>query len=91
MPVDARNMQVFDETLLQVMQANNTRFGLSALGIGSFARAYGFSSTEQELTDRLEYLLGKGLVEEVTKVIGRSARSWKITAAGRAYLDEHNL
>ena len=91
MPIDPANAESLAQAMLQVMQANNTRFGLSPLAIGSFVRKFGFQPTETETTDRLEYLLGKGLVEEVPKIINRSARVWKITAAGRQYLDDNNL
>jgi hypothetical protein len=43
------------------------------------------------MIDTLEYLAGKELVREVPKVLAKALRNWKITDAGRQYLDENNL
>jgi hypothetical protein len=88
---NSSNMELFDQAILQVMQANNTRFGLTAQAIGTFSRAYGFAPEERETLDRLEYLAGKNLAAEVPKIIDKTFRAWKITDAGRQYLDENNL
>ena len=91
MPINPDNLELFDQAILRVLQSNNTRFGLSPQAIGFFCRSYGFNPEQTQTTDRLEYLAGKNLALEVPKVIGQSIRAWKITDAGRLYLDEHNL
>jgi hypothetical protein len=91
MPIEATNMELFDQAILQVLQANNTRFGLTAQAIGTFCRVYGFTPEEKETLDRLEYLAGKNLAAELSKIINKSVRTWKITDAGRQYLDDNNL
>jgi hypothetical protein len=91
MTIKSTNMELFDQAILQVLEANNTRFGLTACAIGTFSRAYGFGPEEKDTLDRLEYLAGKNLAAEVPKIIDRNFRAWKITAAGRQYLDDHNL
>ncbi len=91
MTIKSTNSELFDQAILQVLEANNTRFGLTAQAIGTFARAYGFAPEEKETLDRLEYLAGKNLAAEVPKIIDKSFRAWKITAAGRQYLDDHYL
>jgi hypothetical protein len=84
-------LELFDQALLQVMEANTTRFGLTAEALRAFCRAQGFEPEEKETLDRLEYLAGKGLAAAMPKLIDKSTRVWKITAAGRLYLDERNL
>jgi hypothetical protein len=91
MPIEGTNMELFDQAILQVLQANNTRFGLTAQAIGTFCRAYGFAPEAKETLDRLEYLAGKNLASEAPKIINKSVRAWKITDAGRQYLDDNNL
>jgi hypothetical protein len=84
-------LELFDQALLQVLQANTTRFGLTAKALCVFCRAQGFEPEEEETLDRLEYLVGKGLAAEMPKLIDKSMRVWKITDAGRRYLDESTL
>jgi hypothetical protein len=84
-------LELFDQALLQIMQANTTRFGLTAEVLCAYCRAQGFEPEEEETLDRLEYLAGKSLVAEMPKLIHKSTRVWKITDAGRRYLDDHNL
>jgi DNA-binding FadR family transcriptional regulator len=82
---------LFAGAVLKVLDANNTRFGLSMPAIRLLVRQFGFNRSETETTDALEYLAGKGLVEETPKVLVKVNRAWKITDAGREYLDERNL
>jgi len=88
---NSANIELFDQAILQVLEANNTRFGLTAQAVGTFCRAYGFGPGEKETLDRLEYLAGKNLAAEVPKIIDKTFRAWKITDAGRKYLDDNNL
>lgn len=73
-----------DKAILDVLCANNTRFGLSAAAISIYADT-GF--TPEQTTDRLEYLTQKKLAVEVQKTVHAAARVWKITDEGRRYLD----
>ena len=59
MPINSPNIELFDQALLQVLETNNTRFGLTAQALGTFCRAYGFQPEEKETLDRLE---GEGRV-----------------------------
>jgi hypothetical protein len=76
---------------LKVLDANNTRFGLAMPAIRLLVRQFGFERSEKETVDALEYLAGKGLIEESPKVLVKINRAWKITDAGRQYLDDYNL
>jgi hypothetical protein len=89
--INSPNIELFDQAILQVMERNTTRFGLTAQAIKTFCRAHGFEAEEKETLDRLEYLAGKNLAAEVPKIIDKTFRAWKITAAGRQYLDDNNL
>ena len=80
----------FTEAVLTILRNNRTRFGLEASAIAVFVKPLGFYPNGNDTVDRLEYLVMKGLAEELVKNIG-STRAWRITDAGRRYLDEHNL
>jgi hypothetical protein len=83
--------ELFDTALLRVLDANNTPWGLQAPAVGMFAREFGFTPSSAETIRRLEYLTAKGMVEEVPKTLGKANRAWKITDAGRRYLDEQGF
>jgi hypothetical protein len=85
-----QNLELFTNTLLKIMGFNNTRFGLNAAALRIFAHNYSFNPTEEEVTDRCEYLTEKGFCAEMPPAMG-AMRHWKITDAGRRYLDERNL
>jgi hypothetical protein len=89
--IPTEKTELFDTALLRVLDANNTQWGLQAPALGMFAREFGFSPSASETASRLEYLTGKGMVEEVPKVLSKANRAWKITAAGRRYLDEQGF
>ena len=84
------DLEAFANAILRVLGANRSRFGLEPRAFPIYLNVYGFYPTGKELEERLEYLTMKGLAEEPPKTIG-STRAWKITDAGRRYLDEHNL
>ena len=89
--MNTQRLEQFRDALLKVLEANNTRFGLQAAALALMARQFGFSATEAEAEDQLEYLTEKGMAAPVAKEMNRAARAWKITEAGRQYLDEHGL
>lgn len=81
-----------DHGLLKSLEANNTQFGLPAQALRLIVRTeWGVPATEERVTARLEYLADKGLAAEVTRVLHKAKRAWKITDAGRRYVDEQNL
>jgi len=83
--------ELFDNALLRVLDANNTQWGLQAPALSMFTHEFGLAPTLAETVSRLEYLTGKGMVEEVPKVLSKANRAWKITGAGRRYLDEQGF
>jgi hypothetical protein len=89
--LDNTQLELFAGAVLKVLDANNTRFGLTTPALRLLVRQFGFNPTEEETKDALEYLAGKRLVEEKPKALGKANRMWKITDEGRRYLDEHNL
>jgi hypothetical protein len=89
--IRSNEMELFDGAVLKVLEANNTQFGLSAPALRMLVRQFGFNASEAELVEALEYLTGKGLVGEVAKTLAKAFRNWKITDAGRRYVDENNI
>ncbi|HEX4120712.1 MAG TPA: hypothetical protein VH619_08865 [Verrucomicrobiae bacterium] len=89
--ISTQQLELFDGATLKVLDANNTQFGLALPAIRMLVRQFGFNASETEMVDTLEYLTGKGLVKEVSKTLAKAFRNWKITDAGRQYLDENNL
>jgi hypothetical protein len=89
--ISTHHLELFAAAVLKVLDANNTRFGLTMPAIRLFVRQFAFNPSEEETIDALEYLAGKRLVEEAPKVLVKINRAWKITDAGRQYLDDYNL
>jgi hypothetical protein len=79
--------ELFRLALLRVMDANHTRFGLSAAALGHLAAEFGFPSPpSQAVRSELQYLEDKGLITQISKDISPENRAWRITADGRDYL-----
>jgi hypothetical protein len=89
--IPIKKTELFDNALLKVLDANNTPWGLQAPALCMFAREFGFAPSEPETVSRMEYLTAKGMAREVPKELSRANRLWKITDAGRRYLDEQGL
>jgi len=89
--IPIEKIELFDNALLRVLDANNTQWGLQAPALALLTHEYGFGPTTNETVSRLEYLTGKGMAEEVPKMLSKANRAWKITIAGRRYLDEQGF
>jgi hypothetical protein len=89
--IPTEKIELFDNALLRVLDANNTQWGLQAPALGMFTREFGFAPSPAETVSRLEYLTGKGMVQEVPKVLSKANRAWKISDAGRRHLDEQGF
>jgi hypothetical protein len=89
--ISNNQLELFAGAVLKVLDANNTQFGLGMPAIRLLVRQFAFNPTEAETINAMEYLAGKGLVEQAPKVLVRINRAWKITDGGRQYLDDHNL
>ncbi len=88
------NSEILDIAILRVLQANKTRFGLPTQGITLLVKAYAVTPTEQQCYDRLNYLVLKGLAEEVKREVHPENSCWRITTTpngGVVYLDERGL
>lgn len=88
--MNAQQTELFDLAILQVLDEQRGRYGLTVAAVRHQTAKFSFPSPAEDFTtDRLDYLVGKGLVEEVTKLIGRANRAWRITEAGLQFVDEH--
>lgn len=88
--MNAAQQELFDLALLRVLDANRTRYGLTVAAIGHLMAEFGFPSPDQNVVlDRIEYLGNKKLLEEVSKIIGKANRAWRITEAGLNHVDQH--
>lgn len=86
----AEQQELFDLAILRVCVANHSRFGLNVPAICHLMAMYGFPGPNgAKVLERIEYLSGKGLLEEVLKVVNKTNRAWRVTDAGRQYEDEH--
>jgi hypothetical protein len=73
--------------LLRVLEANPSRFGLTARALSHLIAVYGFLSPDgADLENEVLYLSGKGLVTDVAREISPENKAWRITASGRDYL-----
>jgi len=89
--ISNHSLELFATAVLKVLEANNTRFGLTVTAIRLLVRQFGFNRTETETLDALEYLADKKFVAESPKALVKINRAWKITDEGRQYLDDSNL
>jgi hypothetical protein len=89
--IPTEKTELFDNALLKILDANNTPWGLQAQALCMFCRELGFAPSAGEAVGRLEYLTAKGMAHEVAKVLGKANRCWKITDAGRRYMDEQGF
>lgn len=79
--------ELFRHALLEVAEANASRYGLPGEAFGLLARRFGFGGIARaEVEAELVYLTDKGLMAEVPRLISPEVRAWRITAAGRDYL-----
>lgn len=86
--MDSERRELFRKAILRVLEANNTRFGLTVPAIRHMLGMFGFPVMQADsIEDEIGYLEGKGLVEEVLKVISRENRAWRLSQQGLALLD----
>lgn len=88
-----RDKEIFRNALLKLLEeAKGLRFGMGVLALQAHLIRFAFpNAPEAEVIDELCYLVSKGLVEEVPRQVNRENRTWRITQAGIAYVDENNL
>jgi len=85
----AAQQELFDLAILRVLDANRARYGLTAAATGHLMAEFGFPSpNNDDVLDRIDYLSRKQVIEEVTKIIGKANRAWRITEAGLQYVDQ---
>jgi len=83
--------ELFRRAILLALDANNTRFGLGIPALRLALGGFGFPGADgAAIADEVDYLAGKGFVEEVLKKVSRENRAWRITTAGLAFLDSGN-
>lgn len=86
--LSAEQLELFRHAILKVLDANNTRFGLTVPAVVHMLPMFGFAGAEPErVHTEVEYLERKGLLTEVLKVVSRENRAWRISQAGVAFLD----
>lgn len=84
--MNAEQRETFRQSLLDVMSANGSEYGLSLKALAALLRGYGIRPTPRELLDELTYLRDKGLTTQVNKKISPEVGAWRITAEGRDWL-----
>jgi len=90
------NTELFDLAVLRVLDANRTRFGLGIVALGHNIVSFSFKPEQGDsgkeffnlIADRIEYLMNKGMIEEVKKTLSSENRAWRITSGGIKYVDE---
>ena len=82
----APSREQFRQALLEVAEANGSRYGLPTDALRLLVRRFGFSVGAREVEAELSYLSDKGLMAEVPKAISPEVPAWRITAAGRDLL-----
>jgi len=86
--MDAEQLELFRKAVLLVFDANDTRFGLGPMAVQLQVAALGFpDATTEQVTEAIEYLEGKQMLQQVRKEISRENRAWRISSTGVAFLD----
>lgn len=86
----AAQRELYRAALLRVLEANETKWGLSAPVLAVHAAVFGFRGLGAELAaTELRYLKDKGLVNALSKSISPENQTWRITAAGRDWLAQN--
>jgi hypothetical protein len=65
--------------------------GLPVIGFHLSARVFGFEASVEDIQRELQYLLDKGLVTELPKLLSLENRWYRISANGRDYLAEQEI
>lgn len=78
--------ELFRKAIVNVIEANDTMFGLSEDAIRLFVGRFGFHPAPEELRKELHYLAGKGLIESPAKEVSPENRAYRITAAGMDFM-----
>ena len=79
--------ELYRASLLRVLEANDTKWGLSLPALEVNVAAFGFRGLGLDSTEReVRYLKDKGFVEPINKAISPENQTWRITAAGRDWL-----
>lgn len=94
--MNAEQKELFHLAVLRVLDANRTRYGLTATTIGFHLAQFGFTPGNgggaekfaERIADTLEYICNKQCAEEVTKTLDAANRAWRITPTGIAHIDE---
>lgn len=83
--------KLFRLGILQVLDANRTRFGIGAPAIVPFLRPLGFDVDVAEVEKQLDYLRSAGCVEETGSAddISPELQNWKLTKRGSDELAKH--
>jgi Fe2+ or Zn2+ uptake regulation protein len=69
--------------ILRVLDANTTRYGLTAEAVGNLIRGEGFEEPTSSVRAALDLLLDFRFVRLVSRPLDRDARAFAITAEGR--------
>jgi hypothetical protein len=84
--VQGQSLELFRVALLRVLALNNTRWGVPVDAVIHHCVQFAFRPTREQVVAELTYLVDKGLVAEVPRVISPENSCWRITAAGRDFL-----
>ena len=88
--------ELFQDAVLRVLDANQTRYGLGIPAIAHLITPFGFSRAgfpseeafHSGIADALQYWTDKHFAEQVSRPAHRGNRVWRITPEGIDYLDE---
>mgnify|MGYP000890605725 CR=1 len=73
-------------SLLRYMASNRSGYGLPARALRQYLHAEGTSVDLATVEAEMQYLVDKGLAEEIAKTLSPEIRVWRITAGGRDLL-----
>lgn len=85
--MNSEQRDILRQSILQILEANQTRFGLWLPALKTWLGPKGFPAiSEADLQAELKAMLKEGLVETIRQGVSPQNRTWGITSAGRDHL-----
>lgn len=79
-------LELFRAAILRVLDANSTRYGLTAEALVAHLPRFGFQEPTDAVERELAYLQDKGFAAPTNKPLNPRNTAWRITAQGRDVL-----
>jgi hypothetical protein len=88
--MDSETREYFRRSLLSLIGASE-EIGQKTPSLAINLRTEGYTFTDADLSNELDYLKGKGLIAPKDKIISPENRRWRLTTEGIAFCDREGI